>query len=261
MKMKSAFLIAGAVLVTAAPAMATDLSLHLAPGASGFIGSAFFTTTDSQSTGSGVIDSFVRIQDPNGPADGYNATARPVMPDVNSSPTFTHDIPLSAVPEVTLGGIVYYEFLLDINQNSNDPLLSLDELQIYTRSSALPNDGADTLAELIAAPSILRYDLDAGVAGTGNRVLLNYNFNSGSGSGDLFVYIPKWAGADESHFLYLYSLFGEDNNGDFSENDGYEEWAIRTTTPVNIPDGGVTMTLLGSALLGISMLRRKFGRS
>ena len=256
MKIKLPFVIAGAVLLTAAPAMALDL--NLTGGGTGTINSAIFTTNDSQATGSGVIDSFVRVHDPNGPAEGYNANARPVMPDVNSSPTFTHDIQVGNLPEVTLGGLVYYEFLLDINQNSNDPLLSLDELQIYTRTAPLAT--ANTLAALTAAPSTLRYDLDVPAD---NRILLNYNLNSGSGSGDLFVYVLKSAfgAASDSDYVYLYSLFGADNAGDYSENDGFEEWAIRTTTPVNIPDGGATMTLLGSALLGVSFLRRRFGRS
>jgi hypothetical protein len=253
MKIKLPLTIAGAVLLTAAPAMAADLDLTA--GGTGTINSAIFTTTDNQSTGTGVIQSFVRVQDPNGSADGYNADARPVMQDVNTSPTFTHDILLSSVPEVTLGGIVYYEFLLDINQNTNDPLLSLDELQIYTRATAIAD--ADDLLSLTSS-STLRYDLDTALVN--NRILLNYNLNSGSGSGDLFAYIPKSLFGAETDFLYLYSLFGEDNAGNYNENDGFEEWAVRTQTNTFVPDGGATVTLLGSALLGLSALRRRFGR-
>ncbi len=92
-----------------------------------------------------MIQSFVRVQD-NGVADGYNATVRPVMPDVNTSPSFTHDLLLSAVGEVSRNGQTYYEFLLDINQTAANPLLSLDQLQIYTRATALTS--ADELADL-----------------------------------------------------------------------------------------------------------------
>jgi len=185
--------------------------------------------------------------------DGYNADARPVMDDVNTSPTFTHDITLGSVPVVNLTGVDYYEFLLDINQQNSDPLLSLDELQIYTRAGAI--GVGDNLATL-AGSSDLRYDLD----GAGDsEVLLNYNLNSGSGSGDLFVYIPKslFAGDPNTDFVYLYSQFGASTTPppNWENNDGFEEWAVRTTNPV--PDGGLTIALLGFSLTGLGVLRRK----
>jgi hypothetical protein len=31
-------------------------------------------------------------------------------------------------------------------------------------------------------------------------------------------------------------------------------------SPTNVPDGGTTLTLLGSALVGLGLLRRRFGR-
>ena len=238
-------------LTAASLGVAQATTLDLTPGGSGSVNGALFTTTDNQSTGTGVIQSFVRVQD-NGVADGYNATARPVMPDVNTSPTFTHDIQLSAIPTVTIAGTQYKEFLLDINQQAQDPLLSLDKIQIYTRATALTT--ANTLAALTAAPSVLRYDLDAG---SDSKLLLNYILNSGSGSGDLFAYIPLSAfnGALGSDFLYLYSSFG-DTGGVYAENDGFEEWAVRTPT-TSVPDGGATVALLGVGLLGLGAMRRK----
>lgn len=224
-----------------------------AASASGFINGAFFTNTDVGSTGTGVIQPFVRVQD-NGIADGYNATARPLMPDVNSSPTFTHDLQLTAVPQVTLGGIAYYEFLLDINQTNNNPLLSLDKIQLYTRATALTE--ADDLADLTGS-SALRYDLDSGENST---ILLNYDLNSGSGSGDLFAYFPVSAFGSSTDYLYFYSMFGE-TGGDYEENDGFEEWAVREPgTPNRVPDGGTTIALLGMALLGLGGVRKALGK-
>jgi hypothetical protein len=244
---------AGILAASLIPASALDLTA----GGSGTINGATFTTSDNQSTGTGVIDSFVRLQD-NGIADGYNSSLRPVMTDVNTSPQFTRDLKVGEVPEVTLGGVVYYEFLLDINQTKASPLLSLNELQIYTRGTGLSS--ADDLTDLTSGgASKLRYDLD-GLAD--ETVLLNYSLNNGSGSGDLFVYIAKSAfgNALDTDFLYLYSSFG--NSGDpYSENDGFEEWAIRTTTPVNpppsVPDAGASLALLGMGLIGVEALRRK----
>ena len=247
-------------------------SLDLTAGGNGFVNSAYFTWVDAASTGTGLIDPFVRVQD-NGIADGYNADARGVMPDVNTSPQFTKDIQLSSVPIVKLGNIDYYEFLLDINQhnNGNEGLLSLDKIDIYTRGSALTS--ADELSDLTGVGSTLRYSLDTGNAA--NEILLNYSLNHGSGSGDMLAYIPKSLFGAESEYLYLYSQFGEKGLigftvpknanqepepifGDYSENDGFEEWSLRERTdPPTVPDGGATVALLGFGTLALAALRRK----
>ncbi len=229
---------------------ASATSLDLTGGtSSGTINSALFMRTDVGATGSGVLDSFVRISDNGNIVEGYNADARPVMPQVNNSPTFTHDVVLSSVTISNLSGINYYQFFLDINQKSSDPLLSLDKLQIYTRGSALST--ANTLAALTAAPSVLRYNLDAG---TDSEILLDYNMNSGSGSGDMLAYIPTALFGANTDYVYLYSQFGA-KGGAYINNDGYEEWAYRATTaPVPEPSA---CALLGLGIAGWLARRRQ----
>jgi hypothetical protein len=117
-------------------------------------------------------------------------TSGTLTQDENSSPTFTHDLLASAVPVVTINGLTYYEFLLDINQTGTDPLLSLSSLSLCVSDTGNQTISATatTCAGAGSAGAVdLIYDLDAG---TNNSVELNYLFNSGSGSGDLFVYIP-----------------------------------------------------------------------
>jgi hypothetical protein len=239
-------------LLLASGINASAVTLDLTAGGSGTINGALFVTTDQQPTGSGVIDPFVRLSQTanNTTAEGYNADARPVMPDVNTSATFTHDILLSSIGTTTIGNTSYYQFLLDINQTSNNPLLSLDELQIYTRTTALTS--ASTLTDLQTG-STLRYDLD----GAGDsEILLDYSLNSGSGSGDLFAFIPQSAfgNAAPGDFVYLYSMFGA-KGGDYAENDGFEEWAT-VSGDGRVPDGGGTLVLLGSALTCVGAFRR-----
>ena len=215
---------------------------------SGTINSGFFIRTDAQSTGSGSINSFVRIQEANADVvEGYNADARPVMPQVNTSGTFTHDVVLGSVATVNLSGLNYYEFILDINQKNSDPLLSLDKLQIYTRGTA--RGTANTLAALSAAPSVLRYNLDAGAD---SEILLDYSLNSGSGSGDMFAYIPMSVFGANTDYVYLYSQFGG-KGGAYVNNDGFEEWAYRTA-PVPEPGALALLTLGG---MGFFASRRK----
>lgn len=240
-----------------------ELDLRTA-GSSGTINGAFFTTSDPRSTGSGVIDSFVRLAN-SGYQEGYNASARPVMPDVNTSPIFTHDLQISSLPVVVdPSGAApgsYYEFLLDVNQNSANPYLTLYSLRFYTNPNALTM--AATLADLTgAAGTSLRWNLDTG---SDSRIQLNYDLGTGSGSGDLYAYIPvsAFAGATSSHYLYLYSAFGSEPGGTgtyYATNDGYEEWAVRGTStppPPSVPDGGNSLVLLGIGLIGVEAARRR----
>jgi hypothetical protein len=222
---------------------------------SGSANGGFFKWIPSQSTGSGVIDPFVRISDNGSIVEGYNADARPVMDHVNTSPTFTKDIQFSAIPQVVnpagAAAGTYLEFLLDINQTKESPLLSLHEIEIYTRTGKLAV--ANTYASL-TGNATKKWDLDLGA--DGNSVIeLNYALNSGSGSGDMLAYIPLslFGGVLPTDYLYLYSAFGNPNGN----NDGFEEWAVRTGPTVPAPDSGSTVAMLGAALIILAGVSRR----
>ena len=227
--------------------------LDLTAGGSGFINTAFFTTTDTGSTGSGVISSFVRLSTNQAVEQGYNTSGRPLQYDENNSGTFTHNLLLTDVPIVQLSGINYREFLLDINQNGcpkskpdcTDPLLSLDNIQVY-----LSNTGSLNPSTLSSLGTKI-YDLDTG---GDNWLKLNYNLNSGSGSGDLFAYIPDSL-FTASTYVYYYSRFGDN----FGNNDGFEEWAVRkgvTPPPPVIPEP-TSLLLFGTGAIGAFLRRKK----
>ena len=252
--------VAFAALIVAAPYAHASLDLTTA-GSSGFLNDAYFSTTNSQATGSGVIDSFVRLQTNNADEQGYNTSGRPLVFDENNSPVFTRDLLLSDVPVVSLlnqnnQATQYRQFLLDINQqncgqnkpNCTNKFLSLDSLNIYLGSTGgLLKSNPDDLGTSV-------YKL------TADNIKLNYSLNSGSGSGDMFAYIPDAFFTGSNKYVYLYSKFGEQ----YANNAGFEEWAVLkgTGTPGNPPPTvtpePASMVLFSTGLLsGIGAFLRK----
>jgi hypothetical protein len=204
---------------------ATVLDLT-ARGAEATAAGAVVQQVDAQPTGTGYIHSFVRVQGAasgGGVEQGYNTDARPLQFDENKSPQFTRSLTLGQVPVVNHNGGLYREFLLDVNQKSSAPYLSLDEVRVFL--GAQPNlTGYSTSAKTLAGQAAV-FDLDAG----GDvSVKLNYRLNAGSGSGDMLLLVPASAfdGADAGSYVYLYSKMGCLSGA--SANSGFEEWAVRT---------------------------------
>lgn len=288
MKVLQRILVAIAVAGVASQASATTLNLLSEPS-SGTINGALFVQIDTQSTGTGVIDPFVRIQDasPKGSeVEGFNTDGVRYFDE--KAGQWTHSLLVSEIPEVGFDGTgspctigdagcnAYYQFILDINQTGTDPLLSLYELQVLIGDTASPSGpNISASGNLLLAGATLLYDLDAGAFDGDSLINLDFSLNSGSGSGDMFFYMPKPALIDESQYLYLYSKFGIPNDN----NDGFEEWAIFCTpTDPNDPDclgggsdGGTdsetpvpepgSLILLGSGLvLAANRFRRRHAK-
>jgi len=246
--MKSAAVVsmcALAVASIAGSAQAVVVDLTSALGGSGTINGAIYTNSNVQSAGSGVLDSFVRVSSAsNTYVRGYNTSARGVAYDENTSPTFTHDLALSAVPIVNIGGVNYREFVLDINQQNSNPLETLSNVQIRiggaSGAGAAPAWGA-SVGSLIYQMNAATWDGHTGSNPYTNRVELNYSLNPGSGAADMFLYVPSSLFVGGS-FVYLYSEFGDPQ----PNNDGFEEWAVRTPGPA--------VPLPAAAWAGISCL-------
>lgn len=130
--------------------------------------------------GSGNIDAILRVQ-ANNTESGYNTDG--TLEFDTKSGTWTHSILLSAVPQVTINGVTYREFALDINESSEP--INLTELQLFTAASG-------SLTGYVAAPpsiggaTTLVYDLDSN---EDNTIQL-LRFFSGSGETDYAFYIP-----------------------------------------------------------------------
>jgi hypothetical protein len=221
----AAAMIATGLIVTATLAHATVVDLT-GTNTTGRINHAQFDWTAEQPTGTGSIQSFLRVQaDPT--EEGYNTSGGTPFDD--KSGPWTHDIRVSDLEAsiVTIGKFQYYTLLLDVNEPGGDKsLISMDRLEFYTSDV-----GGQTTTD-ISSLGVLRWSLD----GAGDSyVLLDAARNSGSGSGDMYAYIPvtSFAGALPTDFVYMYVRFGDQVGA--SSAGGFEEWSVGSSNePINI---------------------------
>src|SRR4051812_39217321 len=96
----------------AGSAAATTVDLSTAD--SGTINGALFQRSYVQPAGTGVIDSFLRVQH-NGTEQGYNTSGRPVAFDEKTDPNFTRNLRFGELTPITINGASYFDFLLDTN--------------------------------------------------------------------------------------------------------------------------------------------------
>ena len=223
------------LVIGLSPANAVMLDLSY-EGASGTINGARFYQFNEIPSGTGRVNTFLRIQG-FGEQHGYNTDG---AVEFDTMASFTHSIQISDLPVANIGGTDYREFFLDINQDG-ERILSLDELRISIRGS-----GNQTGYSTIFATPI--YDLDAG---GDNWIKLDDWVNTGGGHGDMLALIPNslFNGPDNK-YVYLYAKFGANSPAD----NGFEEWGYGTPDPL-IPEPA-TVLLLGLGAL-ISLRRRR----
>jgi hypothetical protein len=226
-------------LLTLSGTAASGAIIDLTTGQFGTANGARFERADFRPAGTGVINSFVRISANEAVVRGYNTSGRPLAFHENTSPQFTRDLTFGAVPTIKVDGVVYKEFMLDINQQAAEPLLSLDQVQIYASET-----GGQTTSN-VSSLGALVFDIDAG---GDNWVKLDYNLGTGSGQGDMRLLVPvsAFGTATAGTFIYLYSVFGENH----ANNDGYEEWAVFDSSVVPLPPA-VFVGLSGLFMAGI----------
>jgi hypothetical protein len=192
-----------------------------------------------QSTGTGFIDSFLRIQQ-NGQERGYNTNTNKVLD--NKDGNFTHAILLSDLATQTVNGVEYYMFILDINQTGPNPLLSLNQVEIYANAGdpgagcTIDEANAGDFANITGGCGTQVFTMSNNTVGTDYELQLNYALNAGSGSGDYQFLIAKsaFAGVPLTSNIILFSQFGSPN-GQYSSNDGFEEWWALRGTPGGTP--------------------------
>lgn len=216
-----------------------------------------------QSTGTGFIDSFLRIQQ-TGSERGYNTNTNQVLD--NKDGNFTHSILLSDLAVQTINGVEYYMFILDINQTGPNPLLSLNQVQIFANSGdpgagcTIDEANPGDFANITGGCGTEVFTMSNNTMGTDYELQLNYDLNSGSGSGDYQFLIAKSAfnGIPLTSNIILFSQFGSPN-GAYSSNDGFEEWWALRGTPGGTPPVPEPASLLLFGM-GLGLVARRVRR-
>lgn len=201
-------------------------------GTFGTINDSLFQTANAQPAGTGVFNTFLRVQA--SPSEqGYN-TDGALQYDTK---TGTHSVLLAQIPIVfgdgtngTQEGVAYREFRLDINEPSSsaNALIVLDGLQVWQEESGGLTNFTTGSGFSGGHTNYLVYNMDAG---GNNAATLNANLSAGSGQSDLRVLIPDTSFINDAahRFVTLYSQFGSsDPASDAQSAGGFEEWSTAT---------------------------------
>jgi len=214
----------------------------------------------TQPSGTGIYDPFLReIATGNGPHGdngveiGLNTDATIDEPydNVGEDP-HTHSVLMGDMAIVTVGGVDYFSYTLDLNEPANgQSLLSLDRVMIWTTPNAAGNMLASV--EEVEAAGDLVYDMD----GTTNQtVWLDYcnsntgNKDKGSGEDDMEMLIPVTYFGDyaATDYMYFYAKFGSADLS-YESNAGFEEWRFHQGEN-NVPEP-ISMFLFGGGIVGL----------
>ena len=219
-------------------------------------------------TGTGVFKPFVRIQDSSGTQSGYNTdTGNPAINFDTKAGLWTHSVLFGDLGTIDIGGLSYYQFSLDANENgsagSDANKLDLTAIQIFLGDERLKTpesfggytgtqfDGSAAGNLLAGYTPVWSLDND-----TNGDVTVNLQASicdtagqCGSGKGDLKLFILESLiqGAPEDYFVF-YTEY--DNVGS-----GFEEWNYLARS-VTVPEPG-TLAMLGFGLTGLVAFRRR----
>jgi len=219
----------------------------------------------SPSTGTGVFQPFVRIQDSTGTQSGYNTdTSNPDIQYDTKAGIWTHSITLGDLGVTTINGVNYFQFQLDANESgaadSIDNQIDLTDVQIYLGGEELKTpelyggytgtayDSSDNSLAGVLPVWTLDSEINGDVTTILQASVCDASGQCGSGHGDMnmFIMADLFAGYSPDSQLVFYTEYDRVSSG-------FEEWRYLA----KVPEVG-TLGLLGLALLLLALSRRVF---
>jgi PEP-CTERM motif len=248
----------------AAPAAAAVCNLTVAGSTCSDVSFGGAIYTNVLPVGTFYIDPFLQIKSSSTVEQGYN-TGGDYIAGGKTDYQYqqagdTSNLLLSDVPIVTINGVEYREFLLAINEPGSNPLLSLDQLQIFLSPTQNVMNYDPSTGKLGGLTAV--YDMDAGTAS--NWVKLNYSVPEYNGPGTAIVYIPNslFTTSTNPQYVYLYSQFGATAGA--GAGGGLEEWWVKTngtgtavTRTVTPEPGSLLLLGTGVALVAARLRKRR----
>jgi len=216
-------------------------------------GGLFYQNIASESAGSGIFSTFVRLKPKGNDTQerGYNTDG--ALEFETAGGAHTRSLLLGNIPIVDVGGVLYREFLLDLNEGKNKKsLISLDALNIHLENTGNLSGYPGSFSSSIYTLGANWIKLDGGLG------------KPGGGRSDIAAYIPSSLfGSDATKFVYLYSSFGQNTDpsapgDDLGFDAGFEEWGVDSSgglSPI-VPEPA-SFFLIGSALLGLAGVSRR----
>lgn len=200
---------------------------------------------DSVSGGTGVIDPFLTTQN-NGSEFGMNTDGATLYDQKRSGGGYTRSLLVDTLGTFQAGSTTaspggYFNFLVDVNQSSADPLITLTQLQLFLVSAEI--GGSLTLYEELTSLGTKVFDMGD------NTVTIDYSLWKGSGQNlDTLFQIPTFD-FNSGDYLYFWTGFT-------GANAGFEEWIAQTGAAAPVPEPG-TMMLLGIGMFGLAVVGKR----
>jgi hypothetical protein len=211
-----------------------DIDLQATDASYTFTDGAIFERVTPTNAGTGTYDPFLTIDHKDTEA-GYNTDENNQLNNVDGGDR-TQDLLLASIPIKIIDGVAYYEFRVDLNEDNNDPVISIESLELYTSSSGAVSADFQGIAAADAFLGVDGYtkvfDLDTQNV---DRLILSDVTSSGSGDDDYRFLVPvsSFGNVDPTTtYVTMFTVMGlADDPLDSSAT--FEEWNTEIAATIN----------------------------